>query len=306
MKPIRLLTLFALLFAVVLVACAPGGDEPAAVPETTPVAGEAADATVTDYDSLIEALRATGVNVEPAGTLEDPFFPVDAFSLTVDGAPVSVFQFPSEAAAAEAAESINATGTVIGTTSVDWIEPPHFYRQGRLIVLYAGEDEAVLAALAAVVGEPFVVGEAMFGPALEENGEEPATVEDTPEGTPADEVTHSGPIVDYVSLVDALRATGATVEPVEGLQQPFFDPLAQVVEVNGERVQIFEFSDEEAAVAAAETVSPGGSSIGTTMLTWQDTPHFYRVDRLIVLYVGSDEDMLTLLQQAVGEPFAGG
>lgn len=136
--------------------------------------------------------------------------------------------------------------------------------------------------------------------------DEPATSEVTPEGTPADEVTHGGPIVDYVSLVDALRFAGTTVEPVEGLQQPFFEPMAQVVEVNGERLQIFEFADEEAALAAAETVSENGTSVGPTMLTWQDTPHFYRVDRLIVLYVGSDAGALDLLQEVLGEQFAGG
>lgn len=136
--------------------------------------------------------------------------------------------------------------------------------------------------------------------------DEPATTEATPEGTPADTVTHGGPIVDYVSLVDALRFAGATVEPVEGLQQPFFEPMAQVVEVNGERLQIFEFPGEEAAQAAAETVAESGTSVGTTMLTWQDTPHFYRVDRLIVLYVGSDAGTLDLLQEVLGEQFAGG
>jgi hypothetical protein len=181
---------------------------------------------------------------------------------------------------------------------VDWVEPPHFYRQGRLIVLYAGKDEAVLDPLEETLGEPFVVGQAMAEP--------PATVAVTPEAKVTDEVTHGGPIEDYVSLVDALRFAGATVQPVEGLQQPFFEPMAQVVEVNGERLQIFEFADEEAAQAAAAMVSADGTSIGPNMLTWQDTPHFYRVDRLIALYVGSDDDVLNLLQEGLGEPFAGG
>lgn len=156
--------------------------------------------------------------------------------------------------------------------------------------------------------EPAAVTETtpVAGQASSRLTDEPATVEATPKGTPADEVTHGGPIEDYISMVDALRATGASVKPVEGLQQPFFEPQAQVVEVNGERVQIFEFADEEAAQAAAGTVSESGSSIGPTMLTWQDTPHFYRVDRLILLYVGSDRRVLDLLQQALGVPFAGG
>ena len=37
-------------------------------------------------------------------------------------------------------------------------------------------------------------------------------------------VSHGGPVKDYVSLVDGLRAAGATVDPAGTLSQPFFAP----------------------------------------------------------------------------------
>ncbi|MCH8893058.1 MAG: hypothetical protein IIB32_06120 [Chloroflexi bacterium] len=40
-------------------------------------------------------------------------------------------------------------------------------------------------------------------------------------------VSHGGPVKDYVSLVDNLRAAGATVDPAGTVSQPFFAPQAQ-------------------------------------------------------------------------------
>jgi hypothetical protein len=38
---------------------------------------------------------------------------------------------------------------------VDWIDEPRFYKRERLIVLYVGRAPDVIAALAAVLGDPF-------------------------------------------------------------------------------------------------------------------------------------------------------
>ena len=158
MKTNHLLILCVLLVAL-LSACAPRTNEGSDLPEAPAATGT----TVADYEWLLEALRADGLVVEPAGTPEDPFFPVEAYSIIMDEAQVSVFQFRDEAAAVEAAATVNATGTIIGTTIVDWAEPPHFYRQGRLIALYAGENEVVLEALATALGAPFVIGQGLLG-----------------------------------------------------------------------------------------------------------------------------------------------
>lgn len=36
-----------------------------------------------------------------------------------------------------------------------------------------------------------------------------------------------------------------------------------------------------------------------------DIPHFYKAGRIIVLYVGSDETVLGLLEEILGSQFAG-
>jgi len=132
----------------------------------------------------------------------------------------------------------------------------------------------------------------------------PAPVPPTPTPTPP-VTSHGGPVIDYVSLVDNLRATGATVNLVGEVEQPFFSVKGFVIKVNDDDVQAFEYSDANAAENEAKSISPDGSSVGTSMPFWVAPPHFYKVEKLIVLYVGENEDTLGILDSVLGPQFAG-
>ena len=129
-------------------------------------------------------------------------------------------------------------------------------------------------------------------------------------------VSHGGPVKDYVSLVDNLRAAGATVDPAGTGSADFFAPQGQVLTVNGERVETFEFASAEEANAAAEGVSASGDSISrsdsetgmgvASSILWEKPPHFHKAGKLIVLYVACDVDVINLLQETMGPQFAGG
>jgi hypothetical protein len=112
-------------------------------------------------------------------------------------------------------------------------------------------------------------------------------------------------VQDKSSLIAALEAAGATVELGEPISQPFFMPEGSIVKINGADVQIFEYESSEEMADEASLVSSDGGSIGTSMVTWMDTPHFYKTGRIIVLYVGSDTAVLNLLEGALGPQFAG-
>jgi len=105
--------------------------------------------------------------------------------------------------------------------------------------------------------------------------------------------------------LDALRAQGASIEPSGDVSQPFFTVEGQMIGMNGQDIQIFEYADEAAADAEAELVAPDGSTVGTTMVTWVGSPHFYSAGRLIVLYVGGDATTIDLLEMVLGPQFAG-
>ncbi|MFQ5945722.1 MAG: hypothetical protein ACE5NC_05650 [Anaerolineae bacterium] len=118
-------------------------------------------------------------------------------------------------------------------------------------------------------------------------------------------VSRESPVTDYASLIEALRARGATVEPSGDISQPFFSVGGQIIAVDGADVQVFEYEDAAAADAEAGLISPDGSSVGTTMITWVAPPHIYKKARLIVLYVGEEAGVTAALEEALGPQIAG-
>lgn len=126
-----------------------------------------------------------------------------------------------------------------------------------------------------------------------------------PTSTPT--ASRGGPVIDYTSLVDNLRAAGLTVvEPLFGaIQQPFLSVTGKSLTVNGDDVQVFEYPDATSADADASHVSPDGSSVANIQIDWVGTPHFYQVGRLLVIYVGNNTAVVRALEAALGPQFAG-
>ena len=129
-------------------------------------------------------------------------------------------------------------------------------------------------------------------------------------GAPAASASNTSPepsaVEDRASLVSALEAAGADVETGDSISQPFLAVEGSLIKVNGADVQVFEYDSTEAMELDSSQIAPDGSSNATTMITWMDTPHFYKSGRIIALYVGSDESILSLLESALGAQFAGG
>ena len=80
---------------------------------------------------------------------------------------LEVFEYPYLASAEADAARISPDGTKITEKSADngtvasdffWPAPPHFYRNGTLIVLYVGGDVGIMEALEAVMNPQFAGG----------------------------------------------------------------------------------------------------------------------------------------------------
>lgn len=112
-------------------------------------------------------------------------------------------------------------------------------------------------------------------------------------------------VEDLNSLSQALSAAGATVETGDAVQQAFFTVEGKILKVNGADVQVFEYESAELMEADAAQVSVDGGSVGTSMMMWMATPHFFKSGRVLVLYVGDDAAVFDLLKGALGEQFAG-
>lgn len=102
-----------------------------------------------------DELRAAGLQLEDAGEVEQPFFPVPARVYVVEGGDLQVYQFASDEAAAAHAAKVSPNGSSIGTSSMHWMAPPHWFRRGATIVNYLGDNPRVLAELERLMGRQF-------------------------------------------------------------------------------------------------------------------------------------------------------
>jgi len=130
-------------------------------------------------------------------------------------------------------------------------------------------------------------------------------------GTVQGPQSHGGPVQDQVSLIDALRKT-VTVDISGTISQPFLKPQSgTTVRLSGgpltsaAELQLLEYGSAAAAQADGHQIQADGSGTATTIVDWVAPPHFFLKGRVMVLYVGSDPAVLSLLQSLLGPQFAG-
>jgi hypothetical protein len=112
---------------------------------------------------------------------------------------------------------------------------------------------------------------------------------------------------EYARLIGKLRARRALVKSTnERVRQPFFLVSGRIMKVNNENIQVFEYSNPATTDSQAKRVSPDGKTIGNNKPSWMSTPHFFKSQKLIVIYVGDDQTVLRILQAELGNQFAGG
>lgn len=124
-------------------------------------------------------------------------------------------------------------------------------------------------------------------------------------GNPGPEEVLGIAVIDYNNLTEQLTAEGVAVEETGELLQPFFSISGKTIKADGQDIQIFEYANGGAMAEDAALVSPDGFSVGTMMLSWVDSPHFYKSGRIIVIYIGSDAHTLQVFEGILGPQFAG-
>ena len=113
------------------------------------------------------------------------------------------------------------------------------------------------------------------------------------------------PVTDQASLLSKLRGAGASVEVVGEVDQPFLSITGMMIKVQGEDVQVFQYSSAAEMEAQAALISRYGMAVGTRKIHWIDAPHFFKQGRVLVLYVANDEKVQELLTAVLGPQFAG-
>ena len=130
-------------------------------------------------------------------------------------------------------------------------------------------------------------------------------------------LSHGGPVRDHVSFVDNLRGHGVVVDVVGATRQPFLRPPGTRLRLTGDglsgpaTVESYNYDSTDlgtdgsaAAAHDAAGISPDGTP-KTGRRPAAGPLHFFRADRVIVIYAGSDTTATTLLTSLLGPQFAG-
>lgn len=118
----------------------------------------------------------------------------------------------------------------------------------------------------------------------------------------------------YADVRDTLRGRGAQVQEDGIGTDTFLGGVDHRLTVNAAGVDVFEYRTALGASLDAASISPDGSTISrrfgpfgsTTIIDYVAPPHWFHVGRVLVRYVGRDDNVLALLRAVLGAQFAGG
>jgi hypothetical protein len=100
-------------------------------------------------------VKQTGTGSQATSSVDQNSFEVEPTEATVAGQTVFKFTYPTTRAARLVAARLSDDGMIIGTKNMQWKDTPHFFRKENEIVLYVGNDPAVLAQLKVNFGDQF-------------------------------------------------------------------------------------------------------------------------------------------------------
>ncbi len=111
------------------------------------------------------------------------------------------------------------------------------------------------------------------------------------------------PVMGRPEFLTALNRQGLKVvssAPQDRLSQPLFSAPDRPILVNGEVVHVYPYEQQGQAEAEQVRITENGVEVNGQVVELQGTPHFFRKDRLIVLYLGQNQTVLQALQDVLG------
>ncbi|HJS19321.1 MAG TPA: hypothetical protein VJ785_11285 [Anaerolineales bacterium] len=95
------------------------------------------------------------MTVEQLGPVEQPFFTAPGQSIAVNGETLQVYTFETPEALEAEASQIASDASTIGSSTPTWVDDPHFFKSGLLVVLYVGQNQKILDLLEGALGPQF-------------------------------------------------------------------------------------------------------------------------------------------------------
>ena len=104
-----------------------------------------------------DAMKDKGYNFEIQDANQD-FLPTTRKRMLMDDIVIDIYIFKSNKEMEREASNIGIGGSYNNgrkAINVSWVSVPHFYKKGRLIIQYIGENESIISDLTEILGEQF-------------------------------------------------------------------------------------------------------------------------------------------------------
>jgi len=112
-------------------------------------------------------------------------------------------------------------------------------------------------------------------------------------------------VMDYDNFVQEMAKDSVKIEMSGQLTESFIGAVPKIIKIDNAEAQIFEYSNESEMERNSAEINSDGSSVGNTMITWIDKPHFFKRGKIIMLYLGKDNNTLAKIEKILGKQFAG-
>ena len=117
------------------------------------------------------------------------------------------------------------------------------------------------------------------------------------------------PAPDYQKIISRLQAWDLRVAEVGNMRARCYSVPPRLLLVGGGTLEVYEYGDQSSADIAIARISPGyfEAQIAAAGLTeGASSTHFYKGDRLLVIYTGTDARVVEALDSGLGPEFADG
>ena len=114
---------------------------------------------------------------------------------------------------------------------------------------------------------------------------------------------------DYQKILGRLQDWDLKLAEIGEIRMSCYSVNPRVLLVGGGTLEVYEYRDQSSAAVAIARISPGYfiAQVAATGLTEKaSSPHFYKGDRLLVIYTGTDTRVVEALDGALGPEFADG
>lgn len=127
----------------------------------------------------------------------------------------------------------------------------------------------------------------------------------TPEITPPseEEIQESGSD-SLDKFITHLNGSGVEIEVGEVIEVPYLSSIGKVVRVNGEEIQVYQYSDPKSRQADSDTISSDGTIKGQVKISLTSQPIFWAHEDLLVIYLGSNPQIIDLISFSLGKPIS--